>query len=130
MKNRLPKFTTQRKICIICEGDEEIDYINKLINLQVWHQQYAITLHNVGGNGNITARYQSIYQNDTYDLVLIFYDTDKKPFDQYMDIKNKVNYFHRSSTAVNEVIIFGNPCTMQIILGHWSDVKLKSSVKK
>ncbi len=32
--------------------------------------------------------------------------------------------------AADEVVIYGNPCTMQIILEHWTDVKLKSSAKK
>lgn len=29
----------------------------------------------------------------------------------------------------NEVIIFGNPCTMQIISKHWTDENLKSPAK-
>ena len=33
------------------------------------------------------------------------------------------------NNAANEVIIFGNPCTMQIISKHWTDEKLKSPAK-
>ena len=32
-------------------------------------------------------------------------------------------------SAANEVIIFGNPCTMQIISKHWTDENLKSPAK-
>ena len=32
-------------------------------------------------------------------------------------------------SAANEVIMFGNPCTMQIISKHWTDEKLKSPAK-
>ena len=31
--------------------------------------------------------------------------------------------------AADEVIIFGNPCTMQIISKHWTDKNLKSPAK-
>ena len=42
----------------------------------------------------IPARYQDKYQNGTYDIVLIFCNTDKKPYEQYMDIKHKIDDFH------------------------------------
>ena len=32
-------------------------------------------------------------------------------------------------SAAKEVIIFGNPCTMQIISKHWTDENLKSPAK-
>ena len=37
--------------------------------------------------------------------------------------------FHGVNNAADAVIIFGNPCTMQIILKHWTDENLKSPVK-
>lgn len=30
MKNRLPNFFSKYKVCIICEGGEEYDYLNRL----------------------------------------------------------------------------------------------------
>lgn len=56
-----------------------------------------------------------LYQNGSYDVVLVFCDTDKKPYEQYADIKHKINEFHGVDHAADHVIIFGNPCTMQII---------------
>lgn len=43
MKSRLPAFPSKDKICIICEGDEEYDYLNKLKELRVWneHNRYG-----------------------------------------------------------------------------------------
>ena len=32
--------------------------------------------------------------------------------------------------AADEVIMFGNPCTMQVISKHWTDENLKSPAKK
>ena len=129
MPNKLPKFLDNHKICIICEGNEEYEYLNRLKNLKIWNEQYDISLVNAGGNGNIPARYQDRYQNGADELVLVFCDTEKKPHEQYEDIKRKINEFHGVDSAANEVIIFGNPCTMQIISKHWTDENLKSPAK-
>ena len=130
MKNRLPAFNGRTNICIICEGDEEYEYLNRLNHLGVWNQHYHIVLDNADGNGNIPARYQDRYQNGAYDVILVFCDTDRKPYEQYGDIKNKINELHGNSIAADEVVIYGNPCTMQIVLQHWGDIKLKSPAKK
>lgn len=130
MANRLPVLSDKHKICIICEGNEEYDYLERLNLLKVWNDRYEIVLDNADGNGNIPARYQDRYQNGSYEVVLVFCDTDKKPFEQYADIKRKINEFHGVDNAADEVVIFGNPCTMQIILEHWTDVRLKSPAKK
>lgn len=50
--------------------------------------------------------------------------------EQYEEIKRKINEFHGVDDTADEVVIYGNPCTMQIILEHWTDVKLKTSAKK
>ena len=63
MTNKLPKFIDKHKICIICEGNEEYEYLNRLKTLKVWNEQYDISLVNADGNGNIPARYQDRYQN-------------------------------------------------------------------
>lgn len=130
MTNKLPKIFSGSKICIICEGDEEYEYLDKLISLGVWSNKYQFTLENADGNGNIPARYQDKYQNGSYDVVLVFCDTDKKPYEQYVDIKHKINEFHGVNNAADYVIIFGNPCTMQIIIAHWDEIVLDSNAKK
>lgn len=129
MPNKLPKFLDNHKICIICEGYEEYEYLRRLKDLKVWNEQYDISLVNVSGNGNIPARYQDRYQNGADELVLVFCDTEKKPHEQYEDIKRKINEFHGADNAADEVIMFGNPCTMQIISKHWTDENLKSPAK-
>ena len=129
MPNKLPRFRDNHKICIICEGNEEYEYLDRLIALKVWSGQYDISLVNAGGNGNIPARYQDRYQNGSYEIVPVFCDTEKKPHEQYVDIKRKINEFHGIDHAADEVIIFGNPCTMQIISKRWADENLKSPAK-
>lgn len=129
MTNKLPKFLDNHKVCIICEGNEEYAYLERLKELNVWNGQYEIVLVNARGNGNIPARYQDRYQNGSDELVLVFCDTEKKPHEQYEDIKRKINEFHGVDNAADEVIMFGNPCTMQIITKHWTDEILKSPAK-
>ncbi len=68
MGNRLPKIFTGSRICIICDGDEEYEYLEKLMSLDVWSKEYCFQLENAGGNGNIPARYQDKYQNGAYDI--------------------------------------------------------------
>lgn len=124
-----PQIRYEKKVCIICEGYEEYDYIETLCNLNVWNDKYKIDLVNAESNGNIAARYQEKYMSDSYDLVLIFCDTDKLPYEDYNVIKQKINRFHGNSKSAEKVFIYGNPCTMQIILMHFDDIKLTSHKK-
>lgn len=127
----LPEIFTGRKICIICEGSEEYEYLSRLIALDVWNKKYRFSLVNADGNGNIPARYQDKFQNNSYDVVFIICDTDRKPYEQYSDIKHKINEFHGSNNASDEVVIFCNPCTMLVILLHFAEeIKLTSQNKK
>ncbi len=128
--NRLPDISNKHKICIICEGNEEYKYLEKLRELHVWSDVYDISLVNAEGNGNIPARYQDRYQNGSYEAVLVFCDTEKKPYEQYEDIKRKINEFHGIDGAADEVVIFANPCTMQIVSKHWTDELIASPAKK
>ena len=59
--NKIPQIFTGSGICIICEGDEEYEYLEKLISLDVWSKEYLFQLENAEGNGNIPARYQDKY---------------------------------------------------------------------
>lgn len=117
-----------KKICIICEGYEEYDYIDTLKNKRVYSNKYEFKPINVKSINNIVPRYQEKFQSDSYSLVLIFCDTDKGPSNKYKEIKQKINEFHEADIA-NDIVIFGNPCTMQIILSHFTEIKLKSQSK-
>jgi oligoribonuclease NrnB/cAMP/cGMP phosphodiesterase (DHH superfamily) len=129
MENRVPIFSDKHKICIICEGNEEKKYLEKLKALEVWDNQYDITLVDAEGNGNIPARYQEKYQVGSYEIVLVFCDTERKPHEQYVDIKRKINEFHGVENVADKVVIFGNPCTMQIILSHFGKINITSASK-
>lgn len=124
------KICNKRKICLICEGQEEKYYIEALINKAVFSDKYEFKIINAKGISSIFSRYQEKFQSDSYAIVLIFCDTDKESEkQQYKELKKKINEFHDNNVA-NKIIIFGNPCTMQIILSHFADIKLKSQSKK
>ncbi len=129
MANRLPDISNKHKVCIICEGNEEYKYLDRLKELKVWSDVYDVALVNAEGNGNIPARYQDRYQNGSYEVVLVFCDTERKPYEQYDDIKRKINDFHGVDNAADEVVIFGNPCTLQIISKHWTNDAIKKAAK-
>lgn len=127
---RLPKINHRHKVCIICEGYEEIAYLQRLITLAVWSDSYDFVLINAKSASNIPARFQDAYQNNRYEIVLIFCDTDKYPYREYALIKKKINQFLNKQKAAENLILFANPCTMQIILLHFGEILLKNQGKK
>ncbi|MBO4438719.1 MAG: hypothetical protein J5798_05155 [Spirochaetaceae bacterium] len=131
MNNR-PSFlkNTKKKICLICEGYEEYDYISRLLELGVCADVYDFTLVNAESCGNISARYQDRYQSDDFDIVFAFCDTDRRPEDGFELIRTKINKIFGNEIAAEKVIIFVNPCTMQVILSHFGDVNLRTQNKK
>lgn len=127
----LPPLKDNKKIYIICEGSEEYDYLNRLKLLNVWSDVYDITLRDAKGNGNLYPIYQDVYQKGNYDLVVIVCDTEKKPHEQFNDICYKVNSLHACELASQHVVMFTNPCTMQVILLHWdTSVRLQTPSKR
>ena len=117
------------KICIVCERYAEYDYLDRLIKLNIFDKAYDINLVNAKGNGNIFARYQDIYQRNKYHIIFVFCDTEQKPYEQFMDIKDKIDELYDQKGISDKLVIFANPCTMQIILFHFGDIVLKSSQK-
>ena len=126
---KLPSIKTGCKILIICEGFEEYDYLTKLKECNVWSSAYNIKPRNAKSIDNLIAIYQNEYQNANYDLIVIFCDTEMMPYQQFCQLREALNDFH-GNKAADKLIIFANPCTMQIILSHFDKVKLTSNSKK
>lgn len=126
------RIKDKKKLCIICEGYEEYEYLDSLIKLDLW-SNYDIKLINAKSNGNLSSSYQYYYQNDDYDLILVFADTDRPNYSDFKLLLTKLNDFHAVEGYAEQIVIFGNPCTMQIILNHFSDTLvevMKSNKKK
>lgn len=118
----------QKKICVVCEGYEEYDYFSKLIGCNVFHQNYNFKLKNARSIDNIFAVYQNEFQNDNFDLIVIFCDTEIEPYSQFKNLIKKIDKFHNKRIA-KDIVFFANPCTMQIILSHFNLVHLMSNSK-
>lgn len=128
---KLPNIQRKHKICVICEGNEEFFYFEKLTNIAVWSDVYEFYLFNAKSASNIPAIYTDKFQNNNYEVVLIFCDTDKAPYREYSLVKKKIREFHGNKTAApRKIIMFANPCTMQIILSHFDDIQLTNQGKK
>lgn len=126
----LPPVRHKHRICVICEGYEDYYYFKRLIALNQWNDSYSFTPINAKSASNIPARFQNEFQNDHYEIILVFCDTDKEPYREYTQVKDKINRFLGKKRSAEKVIIFANPCTMQIMLLHFGDISLKKQGKK
>lgn len=95
----------------------------------VWSDIYDFTLVNAESNGNISARYQDSYQNDSYDIVLALCNTDRRPHEDFELIRTIINRIWGNGITADEVLIFMNPCSMQVELFHFGAVKLRTQNK-
>ncbi len=129
MKKKAPSVTNDLNILIICEGYEEEDYLNRLKQIKVWNRKFGIVIKNAKSIDNIAAMYEYYYVLGTYKLVIAFCDTELAPYDKFLAMKEKINKFHGKTNAADSVVFFANPCTMQIILSHFSKVSLKTNNK-
>lgn len=127
---RLPNLHKGHRICVVCEGLEDTEYFKRLTCLNVWNEMYSFHAINAKSASNIPARYQDAYHNDSYELVLVFCDTDKYPYREYNLVKDKINSYFGGTQVDNLIIMYANPCTMQIILSHFGDVSLRNQGKK
>lgn len=112
------------------KGTRIINTFDRLIALKLWDDSYSFTPINAKSASNIPARFQNEYQNDRYEIILVFCDTDKEPYREYAQIKRKINAFLGKRKAAEKLVIFANPCTMQIILLHFDEVSLRNQGKK
>lgn len=127
---KMPNINSKHRIRVICEGYEDEAYFKRLMGFDVWDKTYQFFPVNAKGASNIPARFQADYQNNAYEIILIFCDTDKAPYREYKQVKDKINKFLNKQKASEKLIMLANPCTMQIILSHFGDVSLKNQGKK
>ncbi len=127
---KLPILSHKHKICIVCEGLEEFQYVERLRELGVWSSEYDFTMINAKGESNVFARFQDVYSKDSYELIIIFCDTDKEPYKQYKLLKQKLNGFFDKEEVDQKIVLWANPCSMQIILSHFEKVCLTTQAKK
>ena len=129
MTRRLPPIKTSTKILIICEGSEEFDYLCRLRSLNVWSHDFGVEVKNAHSIDKIADLYEYYYSLDSYKLIVVFCDTEKAPYNQFLAMQTKIQNFHDKKKITDHLVFFANPCTMQIVLSHFDKVTLKSNDK-
>lgn len=127
----LPEFLQydrSLKICLILEGYEEFYYFNKILNFPCFNRIYQITKINAKAASSVPVIYQAEFSKNIYDIVLVVCDKDRKP-ESYNDIIKKLDLIHGEGKG-SKVVTFVSPCTLQIILLHFGDVRLETQAKK
>ena len=77
--SKLPQITVKHRICVVCEGEEDFAYFKRLTELGVWDSTYKFDLKNAKSASNIPAMYTNIFQNNSYEAVLVlFFATQTK----------------------------------------------------
>ena len=79
---------------IICEGSEEEDYLKRLKECGVWSREISARIINAKSIDEIVAHYQYHYQNGNYELVVVYCDTEREPYTQFLSLKTAINKFH------------------------------------
>lgn len=84
---KVPIRQKGKRVLIICEGFEEYDYLNRIKECAVWSQDIRVDIKNAKSINEISARYEYEYQNGAYELIVIFCDTEKAPYEQFTTLK-------------------------------------------
>lgn len=131
MNNNIPPFLNNQKfeksICLILEGFEEEYYFRRLLSLSIFSHVYKFKIINAKCASNIPARYQDALASNSYSIVLIVCDMDRKPDEYYMIVK-KIEKILGNCNA-EKIITFTRPCILQIILLHFGEIELTTQAK-
>jgi hypothetical protein len=129
--NNLPPYLRNQKsirsVCLILEGFEEHYYFKRLIELPIFSSNYKIKIINAKSAGNIPAKYQEALASDSYSVVLVVCDFDRRP-DAYIGVVRGIENIIGDGCA-DKIITFTRPCTLQVILYHFGDAELTTQAK-
>lgn len=118
---------SKRSICLILEGYEEEYYFKKLWSFPLFSPIYRIKMINAKSASNIPAKYHEAFASDSYSIVLVVCDMDRKP-EAYNNVVVGIENILGNGNA-EKIITFTRPCTLQIILSHFGEVNLITQAK-
>lgn len=128
-KRKTRSINDSKRILIICEGYEEYDYIKRLKSIIPNWSNYDIDIKNAKGLPNIYSKYSYEFQQNNYDIIFVFCDTEIFPYDEYNKLKNNIDKNLYGKKISKSLVFFANPCSMLIILSHFKKVKLTTNSK-
>lgn len=107
------------RIALLVEGEEEEDYWRRLQNLGLILDEKRLTVINAKSINKIPARFHEKYASGRYYAIFVFCDTDHG----YAEIKQVVENTVGEGAAA-ELVFFASPCSMTILLAHFSKDEL------
>ncbi|MCD8204098.1 MAG: hypothetical protein LUB56_03155 [Coprobacillus sp.] len=131
-KARLPDSLLKKhyKVLIICEGQEDYEYISRLIEIGAFSSELVIEAMDAGGASKIFSCFKNVLLvSPYYDLVVIYCDTEMYPYEEYNRQTSKVNSLYNGVNISKDIFYFVNPVTMQLMLLHKGEALLTSSHK-
>lgn len=115
------------KLCILAEGYEEEAYLRKILSFpNRLREKYEIVIINAKGRDKLINRYQIVFNSHIYQKIYIFGDGDNDP----TYIKKTIDSIANIRGDSEEVFIYVNPVTLQIVLSHFGEVCLTKVGKK
>lgn len=110
----------KKQIAIICEGDEDEEYITHLRNnCSVWDKDIVLAIVKANSLSKIFDVYDKYYRKHPETPVVIFCDTETTQYKQFIDLKNDITKL-RSGIPWDNLIYYVYPCTMQIVMFHFA----------
>lgn len=124
----------QYRILVICEGDEEVMYLQALVDLGVFDPQYEIipklatlTPGDSGGAGKVPMVFQYYWSTANYDAIYFMIDVDAEPHEAFESVKKNVNAI--MPRLFEKHVLYTNPCTLQLMVFHFEKTILPNQSK-
>lgn len=115
------------KLCILAEGYEEEAYLKRILSFpNRLREKYEIVIINAKGRDKLINRYQIVFNSHIYQQIYIFGDGDNDS----TYIKKTIDAIANIRGDNEEVFIYVNPVTLQVILSHFGKVSLTKVAKK
>ena len=115
------------RVHFICEGAEEVCFVDSLTKVGAFDDAYEISREDAYGAGNIPIVFDQVFQNLDYDAVFVITDVDCMANGTYQNTMAKLE--STLGFSARQIVIFTNPCTIQLFLASRSDDALPNQNK-
>ena len=132
-----PKYKALRKL--LSENDIEemsLAVANKTLTLPIWEKTYFHIFLPITEHHEVNTEFiLHLLSGKDKEIIVSKADFSTRNMTHFLltdntKIKKKINNIHGNNKSANHITIFANPCTMQIILLHFSMIQLSSHKKE
>ena len=120
--------TRKKRIAFIPEGSEEERLLQKYLDLSLFSDVYLFDPPiSAGGINNVPAKFHELFSTGVYDGIFPLIDADRDSC-HFNEVRTKLKEIVGFDPS--QLIIFTNPCTLQIMLAHLGDDIIKTESKR